>query len=211
MPLNDDGYEQLLTQTFRRLVLDALVREDRLSPAFREKLLTWRHGGGFSVHGRHLILNEEPARLAHMARYALRAPVAMDRVSVADDGRILLVIPPDRRSRVTNQIPTPRMHTTRSYGAYANRCRRIYRSEEPDTPVRIIEVEVGSRSRSEWARLLRKVFEVDPLTCSRCGGEMVVISVITTPALIDRILRHIRERTGTNQGEPLGARAPPAA
>jgi hypothetical protein len=149
----------------------------------------------------------------------------MDRVSVADDGRILLVIPPDRRTgdtvlaldpmewirRVTNQIPTPRMHTTRSYGAYANRCRRIYRSEEPDTPVRIIEVEVGSRSRSEWARLLRKVFEVDPLTCSRCGGEMVVISVITTPALIDRILRHIRERTGTNQGEPLGARAPPAA
>ena len=225
MPPYDEEYEQLLTETYRRLVLDALVKEERLSAAFREKLLTWRHGGGFSVYGRHLILNEEPARLAHMARYALRAPVAMDRITVADDGRIHLAIPPDQRTgdivlaldpmewirKVTNQIPEPRMHTTRSYGPYANRCRRINRSEEPDTSVRIIEVEAGSRSRSEWARLLRKVFEVDPLTCRRCGAEMVVISVITAPALIDRILRHVREKTCTNQGKSLGAHAPPAA
>ena len=95
MKLWDDETERLLTETFRRLVLDALVAEDRLSPEFREKLLAWDHGGGFSVYGRHLILNEEPARLAHMARYAVRSPVAEDRVREADDGTILLEIPPD--------------------------------------------------------------------------------------------------------------------
>ncbi len=66
MPLYDEEFERLLTETFRRLVLDELVKANRLSPEFREKLLCWRHGGGFSVYGRHLILNEEPARLRHM-------------------------------------------------------------------------------------------------------------------------------------------------
>jgi hypothetical protein len=89
MRLWDEETERLLTETFRRLVLDALVKEERLSPEFREKLLTFRHGGGFSVYGRHLILEEEPARLAHMARYTVRAPVAKERVREAEDGTVL--------------------------------------------------------------------------------------------------------------------------
>jgi hypothetical protein len=60
-PLWDEEFERLLTETFRRLVLAALRKRDRLSDDFHEKLLTWRHGGGFSVYGRHLILNAEPA------------------------------------------------------------------------------------------------------------------------------------------------------
>jgi ribosomal protein S27E len=74
LPPMDAKLESLLTETYRRLVLDALVEEDRLTEGFRDELLRWGHGGGFSVYGRHLILNEEPSRLAHMARYAVRAP-----------------------------------------------------------------------------------------------------------------------------------------
>jgi hypothetical protein len=59
-----------------------------------------------SVYGRHLILNEEPARLAHMARYAVRAPVATDRVSSTEAGRVLLEIPPDARTHATVLVPT---------------------------------------------------------------------------------------------------------
>ena len=73
-PPYDEEMERLLTETWQRLVLDALVSEERLTDAFRERLLSFRHGSGFSVYGRHLVLNEEPARLAHMARYAVRAP-----------------------------------------------------------------------------------------------------------------------------------------
>ena len=39
-----------------------------------------------SVYGRHRILNEEPARLAHLVRYVIRPPVALDRVSVIAGG-----------------------------------------------------------------------------------------------------------------------------
>jgi hypothetical protein len=41
------------------------------------------------------------------------------------------------------------------------------------------------------AELIRRVYEVDPLICARCGSEMRVIGFITQPALI---LDHIRRR-----------------
>ena len=67
---------------------------------------------------------------------------------------------------------------------------------------------VSPKSHSEWARLLRKVYEVDPLACPRCSATMRVIAVITAPAVIDRILRHLRETGGDDL---FAARAPPAA
>lgn len=45
--------------------------------------------------------------------------------------------------------------------------------------------------RRSWARLLPKVYEVDPLICPRCGGAMKVIAVIEQPAVIRRILDHL--------------------
>jgi hypothetical protein len=92
-PTFDDAFERKVTERFQKLVLRALRKEERLSEEFAEKLLTFGHGGGFSVFGRHLILNEEPARLAHIARYVIRPPVAMDRVSTTADGQVLLARP----------------------------------------------------------------------------------------------------------------------
>jgi hypothetical protein len=185
--LYDQTIERLLTETWRRLVLDALVDEDRLSEGFRDQLLSWRHQGGFSVYGRHLILNEEPARLAHMARYAVRAPAALDRVTATEDGRVLLETPVDPHSgattlvlepiewvrRITNQVPASKAHMVRYYGAYSNRARKLYRSEDGEVCVQGGDPEPASASQASWARLLRQVFEVDPLACPRCRPDYV--------------------------------------
>jgi hypothetical protein len=45
--------------------------------------------------------------------------------------------------------------------------------------------------RSAWARLIAKVYEADPLICPRCGSEMKLIAVITKPAEVGKILRHL--------------------
>ncbi len=100
----------------------------------------------------------------------------------------------------------------RYYGAYANRARRRYRDEAGEVTVRQLAKEDEPplpKSRASWARLLRMVFEVDPLTCTRCGGQMRVLAVITQPAVIDKMLRHVREFL--EDEAPFGARAPPAA
>ena len=52
--------------------------------------------------------------------------------------------------------------------------------------------EIGSTARkSAWARLLARVYEVDPLICPECGLEMRVIAVIEDGGEIKRILRHL--------------------
>jgi transposase len=33
-----------------------------------------------------------------------------------------------------------------------------------------------------WAEMIRKVYEVDPLVCPRCGGRMKVVAFLTAPA-----------------------------
>jgi hypothetical protein len=45
-----------------------------------------------------------------------------------------------------------------------------------------------------WAALIRKVYEVDPLTCSQCGGQMKVIAFITDYSVVDRIINHLKLR-----------------
>ena len=42
-----------------------------------------------------------------------------------------------------------------------------------------------------WAEMIRKVYEVDPLVCPRCGGRMKVVAFLTEYAVVDRIIRHL--------------------
>lgn len=59
------------------------------------------------------------------------------------------------------------------------------------------------RRRRLWAQLLRRVYEVDPLTCRECGGPMRILAFIQEPAAIRKILAHL-ERQGRHP-----SRAPP--
>jgi hypothetical protein len=51
------------------------------------------------------------------------------------------------------------------------------------------QVNVDARKRAR-ARLLAKVYEVDPVLCPKCGAEMKLIAVIEDPDELRRILRH---------------------
>jgi len=45
--------------------------------------------------------------------------------------------------------------------------------------------------RRNWARLIKKICEVDPLICPRCQGLMRIISFIEDPPVIKKILLHL--------------------
>src|SRR5213595_2502007 len=66
--------------------------------------------------------------------------------------------------------------------------------------------EFSKERRASWARLLRKIFEVDPLLCP-CGAEMKIISVITDSRLVDRILRDLQSPACTTR-DPFQPRPP---
>ena len=45
--------------------------------------------------------------------------------------------------------------------------------------------------RLGWAQLLRRVLNVDALSCPTCATPMLVIAFITDPGVIRRILEHL--------------------
>ena len=61
-----------------------------------------------------------------------------------------------------------------------------------------------------WAELLRRIYEVDPLTCPQCAGPMRIVAFITARAVIDRILTHLAHRA-THPATRPAARGPPPA
>jgi len=61
-------------------------------------------------------------------------------------------------------------------------------------------------TRASWARLLRKILEVDPLLCPRCCVQMKIVSIIIDPAVVDQIIRHLAHAAAP---DPFEERPPP--
>ena len=57
--------------------------------------------------------------------------------------------------------------------------------------------------RIRWAQLLRRVFEIDALRCAKCGGPMVLLALLTDPAVVHKILDHIGQLTHTSRENRL--------
>jgi len=59
-------------------------------------------------------------------------------------------------------------------------------------PVIIVEEESPRIPRRGRAEMIRKVYELNPLSCPKCQGEMRVIAFLTDYAVIDRIIKHFK-------------------
>jgi len=62
----------------------------------------------------------------------------------------------------------------------------------------------------QWARRLKRVFNIDIETCGECGGDVRIIASIEDPAVIKKILAHLNEKvTPAGRGRLPQCRAPP--
>jgi len=122
-------------------------------------------------------------------------------------------------AEVTQHVPDAGQHLIHYYGWYSNksrglRARAATASADPTQPSAVpasaIEEELSrAAARRRWAALIKRVYEVDPLVCPKCGGEMRVI------AFIERrqrdVIRKILEHCGLweEPRAPARAAAPP--
>jgi hypothetical protein len=94
-----------------------------------------------------------------------------------------------------NQIPDKYEHLIRYNGYYSNRSRGARRLVENGNDaaesIRIDEPPADNRRKANWARLIQKVYEVDPLKCTRCGATMRIVALIDDAGVIERILKHL--------------------
>jgi hypothetical protein len=96
-------------------------------------------------------------------------------------------------ARVTSHIPDKGQVMIRYYGLYSNAHRgKMKKTHEAANPFLIIEQEEPFRPSKGWAEMIRTVYEVDPLLCPSCGGQMKIISFIEDHKVIDRIIAHLK-------------------
>jgi hypothetical protein len=109
-------------------------------------------------------------------------------------------------------IPERYEQLVRYCGWYASRSRGVRKAKAASAAARISSTvtevlgEYASRTKAAWARLIRRVYESDPLVCPKCQGPMKPIALIEDPVVVHAILTHL----GLWQPQPL-ERAPPLA
>jgi hypothetical protein len=129
--------------------------------------------------------------------------------------------PMELMERLAALVHPPRFNITRYYGVFAPaatfRPRVIPKAEASSPPphpgcqtaVEAPETDAGKTKKKHgcqprnypWAALMSRVFELDVLSCPRCGGRMRILAAIDSPDAIQKILACLG----------LPTRAPPIA
>jgi hypothetical protein len=235
--LDEHTVEDMLTwQASGGFSLDASVRIHASDAGGRERLLRYcarppfalermrieRRGEGAGEHTATASLGDDGVR------QVLYLPARPTR-----DGRTVLALSPlEFLAALSRLIPPPRVHRHRYHGVLAPNARLRERvinldrhavvapgdtdsspvltpaaatagvsaADLPDSPH-------SAAARSRWARLLARIYEVFPLTCPDCGGDMRILAFITAAEPVDAILTHLGLPTGPPPLAP--ARGPP--
>ena len=109
-----------------------------------------------------------------------------------------------------SHVPNKGEQMARYYGYYSNVVRGKRKKDGADDKIPgIIEPELTDKAfRKNWARLIQKIYAVDPLICPKCSGEMRVIAFIEDSGVIKKILKHLGLWDVKRKPRPL-ANAPP--
>jgi len=207
--------EAALTEALRRAVLALLVRRGVIDADFATRLLGWRHSG-FSVHNQVRIRAGDAEGRRHLARYMNRAPLALEKMRYqAESGMVIyrsrmharlernFQLMPGARwlELLLTHVPDRGEHLVRYYGHYSSRsrgerakaAREQQDTETAPSPALLHEQPEMQRARASWARLIARVYQVDPLVCPRCAGPTRAIALIEESTVVRRILEHLGE------------------
>jgi hypothetical protein len=235
--LDEHTVEDMLTwQASGGFSLDASVRIHGSDSAGRERLLRYCARPPFALErmrierrgegaGEHTVTASQGDNGVRQVLYLPARPTR--------DGRTVIALTPlEFLAALSRLIPPPRVHRHRYHGVLAPNARLRERvinldrhpvgapgdtdsspvltpaaatagvsaADLPDSPHR-------AAARSRWARLLARIYEVFPLTCPDCGGDMRILAFITAAEPADAILTHLGLPTGPPPLTP--ARGPP--
>jgi len=198
---------------FRARVFRLLVERKMLSPALVHKFMQWKHSG-FNLFRGNPVPGNHRAELENLAQYILRHSFSVEKMTyIADSSRVIYhsrLNPATRRNfevfpatdflaAISQHIPEKGAQTVKYYGYYSNKARGLRakrlachaeRSQgtlELPPPLPQVRRKIPSRT---WRQLIQKAWDVDPLLCPKCGGQMRLISLIDHDKTIEKILRH---------------------
>ena len=147
-------------------------------------------------------------------RYLVKCPLSLERLEILDDERVSYTAKDSREgempetkifspleflAELSQHIPDTYEQVIRYYGYYSARTRGVRRREEELAKQDKNELSQAQTDRDidkksvckTWAGLIKKVYEIDPLKCPKCGGSMKIKAFIVDPEQISRLCKNL--------------------
>jgi putative transposase len=177
---------------------------------------------GFSLDAKVKIQACDVEALERLIRYCARPPFKSENIRLngpwihyrlpkpCHTGKTFIQLEPiEFIERISHFIPYPRRHRRHYHGVFAPNS--PIRKQLAANAVKCLAVKsetirettekIKKASRS-WQSLISRIYEVDPLTCTFCGKKIKIITFVTHPEHIRRILRGIGWPTTIPEFDP---------
>ena len=188
---------------------------------------------GFSLHAGVAAKAHQRDKLERLCRYISRPAVSEKRLSLTSTGKVhyelktpyrngtthVIFEPVDFIARLAALVPKPRVNLTRFHGVFApNSKHRIHVTPAKRGKGRKAQFGTAWKDKTQaerhiamtWVQRLKRVFNIDIETCEKCKGPVKIIACVEDPVVIEKILRHLREKSISNNSARLPpGRAPP--
>ena len=194
-------HDEVIQEIFTHEVFSLLLRKKFIGLSLVQKILRWRHTG-FNVHSQ--VRAQTKSEAERIGKYIIRPLLSLKRLFFDETaGKVRYQYSRHGSqeesmdylefiARVTSHIPDKGQVMICYYGLYSNAHRGKMRKASCDPLYPLITDDGPTYVPSKgWAEMIRKVYEVDPLCCPSCGGQMKIISFIDDHKVIDRIIRHL--------------------
>ena len=224
-----------LCELFRRKVVQYFINNKLLDDKRANMLLSWVNSG-FSVDNSVQIFSTDMKARENVSQYIARHPISIKKILYEPTkGRVIyhtkyndyfkenvkIFEATDFIAELTQHIPPKHKQYIRYYGLYSSRGKGKTRAEgklnhllpsvveEKDVQIVLTADDTPwkKKQKSVWARLIQKVFAVNPLECSKCGSEMAIKAFIFDKESLERIFVWMMQKNKlegqTNKSPPL--------
>ena len=200
----DDGVVRLvdlncsasLEKLFADKVLTALKERALIDQAVIDQLYSQAHTG-FSVWIGEPVAPTDMAQRLFLGRYIDRCPLSLEKLSICDDivtyttkdGTALEFSPVEFLARLSQHIPDKWEQMIRFYGAYSARTRGAKKQLQIALGITPLEHFEQKKPSKAWAACMKRIYELDPLLCPKCGSQMTIKAFITDSKEIERYIQ----------------------
>jgi len=183
----------------RKRILRAFVARGHIEACdakdMAERAASSSHGGGFSVDAGVRIEAPDRAGLERLLRYCARPPFAMDRLKQRGADLVYRCgkghAEPLQSGKYSGELVLTPLELIDRIAQLVVSCPVVVPPGIGTPTVPQVKPKPRPPSHYLWAALIARIYEVFPLLCPMCGGQMRIIAFITFSADIHKILDHI--------------------
>ena len=142
-----------LRELFRAHVLKMLAKEDLIDENFIKMIKRWQHVSGFNVYNQVRIKPDDEHGIENLSQYIFRNTFSLGKLKFeAGDSSII--------------------NCTRMTHGKNKRNFQVF------SPLEFVASVTQHIPQLMWREYIKKIWEVDPLTCIKCSVEMGIISFV---------------------------------